>query len=58
MRNIWTLRNNLILRKTGTSGIRGLTEYTEDCGKLFTPPVCQASGKTINSIELLKVMDV
>ena len=27
MRNIWTLRNNLILRKTGTSGIRGLTEY-------------------------------
>ena len=27
MRNIWTLRNNLILRKTETSGIRGLTEY-------------------------------
>ena len=38
MRNIWTLRNNLILRKTGTSGIRGLTEYTEDWDKRNTRP--------------------
>ena len=34
MRNIWTLRNNLILRKTLTSGIPGLTEYG-DLGMIF-----------------------
>ena len=69
MRNIWTLRNNLILRKTGTSGIRGLTEYLAQRNtgpngiygrlrKIVYATSCQASGKTINSIELLKVMDV
>ena len=38
MRNIWTLRNNLILRKTGTRGIRSLTEYMEDWDKRNTRP--------------------
>ena len=44
MRNVWTLRNNWEKRNTRPNGIPGLMEYTEDCGKLFTPPVARRPG--------------